>query len=282
MPDSNEKLPQKRGTARKAGVNPLSINTTQDQRIRTTNYSDDDPLLMDDGPDTSNPPRSPSSAIRLNPPTTRRGSRDVSTDVRQPMTTIPSRRTQKQEFGPLPPASSVYAPRNTTADYSAPGSKHGRRHIHWLFYVGLALMAILSLWALGAAALSWGTNVYNNFTYGYPRTYQTDAVVGHNDGVHNPSHFIAVNLHGQVIIVEFFGGDPSQSRSYVGPDLVGQQSDLLPVTLTFSDFYHTGKTDMVVHVGDQFVVYCNNGAYFTSCDSHHNPAPATPGATATP
>lgn len=280
MPGSNEKLPQKRGSTRKTGVNPLPINTTQDQRTR---YPDDDPLLMDEGPDTSNPPRSPSSVIRLNQPTAaRKGSRDVSTDTRQQVPTIPPRRTQKQDFSPLPSSSSAYAPRNTTAAYPASPDKYRRRRIHWLFYVGLSLMAILSLWALGAAALSWGTNVYNNVTYGYPRTFQTDAVVGHNDSVHNPSHFIAVNLHGQVIIVEFFGGDPSQSRSYVGPDLVGQQADLLPVTLTFSDFYHTRKIDMVVHVGDQFVVYCNNSSYFTSCDSHHNPTPATPSPTATP
>ncbi|MGH2478214.1 MAG: hypothetical protein ACRDHW_00945 [Ktedonobacteraceae bacterium] len=283
MPDSNEKLPQKRGSARKAGVNPLSINTTQDQRIRDTRYPDDDALLMEDDTDTSGPQRSPSSAIRLNQPITRRGNRDVSTEARRPIPSIPPRRTQKQDFGPLPASSSAYAPRNTTTANPASPDRRGRRNINWLFYVGLVLMAMLSLWALGAAALSWGTNLYNNFTYGYPRTYQADAVVGHNDSAHNPSHFIAVNLHGQVVIVEFFGGDPSQSRSYVGPDLIGPQSDLLPVTLTFNDFYHTGKTDMVVHIGDQFVVYCNNGTYFTSCDSHHNPTPATtPTATATP
>ena len=59
MPD-NEKSPQKRGSARKAGVNPLSINTTQDQRIRDTRYPDDDALLMEDDADMSGPQRSPS------------------------------------------------------------------------------------------------------------------------------------------------------------------------------------------------------------------------------
>src|SRR5260370_34305421 len=88
---SNERLPQKRGAGRKAGVNPLSINTTQDQRIRATQYSEDDFLLMEDDPDASNPPRLPSSAIRINPPTTRRGSRDVSTQARRPAPYVPPR-----------------------------------------------------------------------------------------------------------------------------------------------------------------------------------------------
>ncbi len=32
----------------------------------------------------------------------------------------------------------------------------------------------------------------------YPRTFQVDAVVGHNDSATNPSHFIAMNLNGRI------------------------------------------------------------------------------------
>ena len=145
-------------------------------------------------------------------------------------------------------------------------------------------MAIISLWALGVLAVSWGTNIYNNFTYGYPRTFQTDAIVGHQDGKRNPSHFIALNLHGQIVITEFRGGDPSQSRVYIGPDLAGPQDDLLPVTLSFSDFYHSGKIDMIVNVGNDKVVYCNDGKEFFSCDANGHPLPpaSTPVASPTP
>lgn len=272
---SSEKLPPKRGASRKAGVDPLSINTTQEQRIRDTQYADDDLLMMEDDPDASNPPRLPSSAIRLNSPITRRGSRDANPETRRPGSFVPPRRTQKQDLGSFPPSAATRSPRNTTAAYPDVPSKRGHRNIHWLFYVGLCLIAMLSLWALGAAVLGWGTNVYNNVLYGYPRTYQTDAVVGHNDNTHNPSHFIAVNLHGQIIIVEFPGGDPSKSTDYIGPELIGPQDDLLPVTLTFSDYYHTGKIDMVVHVSDKSFIFCNNGVKFTSCDGSNQSPPLT-------
>jgi hypothetical protein len=271
---SNERSPQKRGAGRKAGVNPLSINTTQDQRTRDTQYSEDDFLLMEDDPDASNPPRSPSSAIRINPPTARRSNRDVNTEVRRQVPYVPPRRGQKQDLSPLAPSPLARPARNTTAPYPDGTNRRGRKGVHWLLYVGLSMLALLALWALGAAALTWGTNKYNDFAYGYPRTSQTDAVVGHNDSTRNPSHFIVINLHGQIIIFEMPGGDPSKSTDYIGPDLIGPQDDLLPVTLTFSDLYHTGQIDMIVHVSDKSFVFCNNGTKFTTCSANQSPSPA--------
>lgn len=274
----NEKSPQKRGTSSKTGVNSLPGKTTQDQRARDTNVPGD---TFENDPDTTSPTRMPTSAIRLNQPGGRRSGRDVSTEEQRSLSPIPPRRSQRQNPGAIPTSPSAFSPRNTTAPYPAAPDKHARKHVHWLFYVGFVLMAMITLWALGVVVLNWSTNIYNNFTYGYPRTFQTDAVVGHHDSKHNPSHFIAVNLHGQIIIVEFAGGDPSLSRSYIGPDLAGSQVDLLPVTLSFSDFYHTGKVDMIVNVGTDKVVYCNNGNMFFSCDANGNPLP-TPGVTPTP
>lgn len=263
MPSNERPLqkPATRGTRKSA--NPLSINTTQEQSIRDTQY-DDEYLLGEDDPYASNPPRPPSSAIRLNSPTTRRSTRDVNTDTqtrRSSQNNVPPRRTQqKQDFGQ--PTGVVAAPtrstRATTTAYEVLPTTRRKRKIHWLLYVGLGMLAALALWALASAALSWGTNQYNNFVYGYPRTFQTDAVVGHNDSAHNPSHFIAVNLRGQVIIFELPGGDPSKSTDYIGPDLVGAQIDQLPVTLSFSDINHDGAVDMIVHVSDKDFPFCNN------------------------
>lgn len=262
MPSNERPLqkPATRGTRKSA--NPLSIDTTQAQSVRDTQY-DDEFLLGEDDPYASNPPRQPSSAIRLNPPTTRRSTRDVSTETqtRRPSPNVPPRRTQqKQDFNQ--PTGVVVTParstRNTTTAYEVVPKATRRRKIHWLLYVGLGMLAALALWALASAALSWGTNQYNNFVYGYPRTFQTDAVVGHNDSARNPSHFIAVNLRGQVIIYELPGGDPSKSQDYIGPDLVGAQVDLLPVTLSFSDINHDGAVDMIVHVSDKNFPFCNN------------------------
>lgn len=256
---SNERPPQKpsaRSAGRKTGTSPIPLNTTQDQSIPDTQYPDEEFLLAEDDLYASNPPRPRSSAIRLNPPTTRRGSRDVDAEPRRPSPNIPPRRTQRQDYGPLPAA--ARPARSTTTTYESPTFKRERRGVHWLLYVGLGMLAALALWALGANALTWGTNEYNNIVYGYPRTFQIDAVVGHNDSSRNPSHFVAVNLHGQIIIFELPGGDPSKSKDYIGPDLIGPQDDLLPVTLSFADLNHDGVVDMIVHVSDKDFIFCNN------------------------
>lgn len=265
---SNERSPQKpstrgTGTTRKSGARPLSMNTTQDQSIRDTHYPDEEFLLGEDDPFASNPPRPPSSAIRLNSPMIRRNSRDMNTEIRRATVNpnVPVRRTQKQEFGAFPGNTVQQRPiRSITTTYDnqlSPG-KREHRNVHWLLYVGLGMLAALALWALATNALAWGTNEYNNILYGYPRTFQTNAVVGHNDSAVNPSHFIAVNLRGQVIIYELPGGDPSKSTDYIGPDLIGPQEDLLPVTIAFQDVNHDGALDMIVSISDKQFVFCNN------------------------
>lgn len=99
-------------------------------------------------------------------------------------------------------------------------------------------------------------------TYGRPRTFQADAVVGHGDSQEHPSHFIAENLNRHIVIVEIPGGDISKSVIYSAGTLVGDGQDLTPVTLTFSDVRHNGKPDMVVHVLNQTLVFTNNGTKF--------------------
>lgn len=284
---SNERLPQKpapRSTSRKTS-NPMSANAIQDQSVRDTQY-DDEYLLGEDDPYASNPPRPHSSAIRLQPQAQaprRTTGRDAHTDTqttrRVPPNSIPQRSTQKQAVpgqatGVMPPRTT----RNvTTTAYDTPPQpgKLGRRNVHWLLYIGMGMLIALALWVLAGNVLSWGTNQYNNVVYGYPRTYQTDAVVGHNDNPANPSHFIAINLHGQIIVIEIPGGDPSKAIDYTGPDLIGPGEDLLPVTLSFSDQDHDGKIDMIIHVSDRSFVFYNNGSKFAANTT-------TPGATATP
>lgn len=279
---SNERPAQKpstRGTVRKSGARPLSMNTTQEQSVRDTQYPDEEFLLGEDDPYASNPPRPASSAIRLNSPTARRSaSRDMSTETRRsaafPNPNVPARRTQRQDFAQSPGTAVARPVRNITTAYERPPVKPARRrNIHWLLYVGLGMIAAIGLAILSINVLNWGTNVYNNIIYGYPRTYQTNAIVGHNDSAANPSHFIAVNLRGQIIIFELPGGDPSKSIDYIGPDLVGASEDLLPVTLTFQDINHDGAVDMLVHVADKDFPFCNNlsAKKFQAC-----PANATP------
>lgn len=259
MPSNGrERQKPARETSRKSDANPVAMNTTREQSVRDTQY-DEDLLLGEDDPYASNPPRPASSAIRLNQPLTRRSSREMSPETRRPTANIPARRTQqRQDFGQLPGASTARPVRNVTTAYEKLPARPERKNVHWLLYVGLGMLAALALWALSTSALAWGTNQYNTILYGYPRTFQTNAVVGHNDSPASPSHFIAVNLKGQIIIFELPGGDPSKSTDYIGPDLIGPQDDLLPVTLAFQDVNHDQAPDMVVHVADKNFDFCNN------------------------
>ncbi len=151
-------------------------------------------------------------------------------------------------------------------------TKH-KSSLHWLMPVGIGMVAMLLLWILGSSALAWGTQMYNNVRYGYPRTFQTDAVVGHSDSKAHPSHFIAMNLNRQVIVVEFMGGDPAKTKTYVAPVYIaGQNGDLAPVTLEFRDVTGDGKVDMIIHIHmpnqDQYSVFINDGTEFRPSNSN--------------
>jgi len=168
---------------------------------------------------------------------------------------------------PIPQRSS--RGKNTTAQYQIPQEeefiqreRQPRRRLHWLFFVGIAfLVMILGYVSLNAFAAWW--QVHNDDgTYGRPRTFQVDAVVGHGDSSGHPSHFIAINLNRHVIVAEIPGGDISKSVIYSGPVLLGNGQDLTPVRLSFSDVNGDGKPDMLLHILDQTIVFLNNGTKF--------------------
>ena len=126
--------------------------------------------------------------------------------------------------------------------------------------VGMLLMAALFL--MMNTLSSWWQVHQDDVTYGRPRTYQVDAVVGHNDSVTNPSHFIFLNLNRHVEIIELPGGDTAHARIYNGPTLFGNGQDLTPVTAEFKDVNGDGKIDMIVQIQDQRLVFINDGTQF--------------------
>ena len=86
-----------------------------------------------------------------------------------------------------------------------------RKH-HGLALVGLGMIAMVMFFFVGNWAVSAFQAHQIDATYGYPRTWQADAVVGHSDSPERPSHFIFLNLHGHVVIIEIPGGDVSHTR----------------------------------------------------------------------
>ncbi len=138
-----------------------------------------------------------------------------------------------------------------------------RRRKHWSVYLvtGMATMTalVIGLYSLG----SWWQHVQDDWIYGMPRTYQTDAVVGHNhDSSSHPSHFLAVNLKGSIEVFELPAGDPTKVRVFFGPMISGEGADQLVVIISFTDSDHDGTPDLVLHYGDSEEVLYNKGGTF--------------------
>ena len=92
---------------------------------------------------------------------------------------------------------------------------------------------------------------------------------GHSDGPKAPTHFLAMNLNRTVIVIEIPGGDPAKAKVYIGPILMGDGQDLLPVTLSFEDRNGDGKPDLSVHIADQVLVFLNDGKQFIAAPQQH-------------
>ena len=105
----------------------------------------------------------------------------------------------------------------------------------------------------------------------YPRMFQIDAVVGHGDSPSHPSHFIALNLNGQILVIEIPGGNAAKAIVYIGPRLFGAGQDLDPVTLSFESCTTANRPDLNIHIqgSDKVICFPNNGKTFDSTSQQH-------------
>ena len=159
--------------------------------------------------------------------------------------------------------------RRTTVDVRTPAKETPRlkrTRFHPLVFVGLGLFMMIIGWLSFSALSSWWSVTQDDWQYGRPRTYQTDAVVGHGDSASHPSHFIALNLNGQVLVLEIPGGNAAKVQVYIGPRLFGAGEDLAPVTLSFEDCNGDGKPDLNLHIqgSNKIICFPNNGKTFTT------------------
>jgi hypothetical protein len=207
--------------------------------------------------------RMPSSALRYRPYDTME---DVS--IPRPVTTtnIAIQRRRASASANIPArhtsgvASRAVKP-TRTVDVHTQSLKQPRNHSKRFYTTVIVGMFVTVALLAGLTALvSWWQGVQTDMTYGYPRTFQMDAVVGHNDSAANPTHFVLINLHGHVQIIEIQGGDAANTHVYTGPTLYGADKDRIPVTGKIVD--QQGQLNLLVQVGGQNFLYVNNGKTF--------------------
>lgn len=226
-------------------------------------------------------------------PQTRRGSQSVDADydiaeeeeyyVTRPHTSVrrykqPVQRDTQEDY---PSEQAAYAPRRRStsavpAVNKIPSRKfeepvtqpsyRSKRRSPWLA-LSVGVLITIGLIIGFSAFASWWQLHQDDSTYGRPRTYQLDAVVGHQDNKANPSHFIFLNLNGRVVIIELPGGDSAHTLIYTGPSLVGDGGDLIPVTGEFKDVNGDKKPDMIVHVQNQTLIFINEGTKFRTLNA---------------
>jgi hypothetical protein len=201
------------------------------------------------------PPRRPSSVRRYAP--VQPAYPQAVWRVQYHSTPIPLRasRTQTQEYPPP-------APERPPEPEPRRRRPRARPRLHWMVYVGGALCLMLVGWQALTALGQWVQGKEDDMQYGYPRTYQTDAVVGHQDSEAHPSHFIVLNLRGHIFIYELPGGDGTRTRIYTGPVLYAPGSDQTPVTIQFQDTGGKGLPDLILVVGTERFMYHNTGTTF--------------------
>jgi len=103
-------------------------------------------------------------------------------------------------------------------------------------------------------------------TYGYPRTYQTNANVGHGDPRSLNSHFIALNNNGTLEVIEIPSGDPATypPKLYILALLTGTDADLVVVTVRFADVNGDGRLDLIASYNGAEVILLNDGTKFVA------------------
>ncbi len=119
----------------------------------------------------------------------------------------------------------------------------------------LGVAAVIVAYQLLSGALFWVQLRLDDLRYGYPRSTQMDAYVGFGESSGLPTHFIALNLHRQIVVMYLSGDEPTRPHVLKGPYLYGPDQEYAPVTLRVVDVTGDGYPDLVVTVDHQRVVY---------------------------
>jgi len=138
-----------------------------------------------------------------------------------------------------------------------------------IIWLCLALIIMIVGWWLLSWVANWWQGVQDNMKYGTPRTFQTDEYMDLGDSPAHPDHFIALNLHGVIEVVQINPSDSKQDTVYV---LTSVENESIPATLSFRDTTGDGRTDVIVTIGDSnpyTLVMINNGKTLVPTQAAH-------------
>jgi len=136
-----------------------------------------------------------------------------------------------------------------------------------LKHMGIGMLTTLTLWVLATTyVVPLWVSVSLHWIYGadVPIT-QYDANVGH----HGTSHFLAEYWRGEVVVIEFPGGDATKARTYAFPLNTTHDTTHRVITLhvqTINLHGQLGKPDVVLEVQGYIVspILYNTGDTFTT------------------
>lgn len=130
----------------------------------------------------------------------------------------------------------------------------------------MSAIAYLLLLVLGYLLLTpifaWGQQRLDDVRYGFPRAVQLNGFVGHNEALGEPTHLIALNLRGQISIMELPGGDAADIRTLPGPYLIGADSQFVVPHLALRDVNGDARPDLLLQLREETIVYINDTETF--------------------
>jgi hypothetical protein len=138
-----------------------------------------------------------------------------------------------------------------------------QRRIHFLVYVGVAMVCMVMGWWVLSNLVQWWEFQQDNWHYGTPRTFQIDADVKHG----GMSHFTVENLNGHILIYEVQLTDMTKPHLYIGPTFSGAGTELQPATISFEDINGDGYPDMIITVGNGRYILMNDHSAFRPVNS---------------
>jgi hypothetical protein len=122
-------------------------------------------------------------------------------------------------------------------------------------------LALLALAVVAQTALTWAQRRLDDWRYGFPRQVVLEAIVGHRDEA-TPTLIQAVNLYGQIVVVEFPGGNVTRTAVLAGPQLVGHDAAYVVPRLALRDLDGDGHVDLLLTLKGETVVYLNRNGEF--------------------